>query len=80
MKTRTGGAVPIMNQYDMCQLVQKWFLVCWDVHKFCGTGVLTDIMIGLLMGPVTTYWHTPTQGRPDLCSNVRVYTVEGGTL
>ena len=28
-KTRTGGAVPIMNQYDMCQLVQKWFLVCW---------------------------------------------------
>ena len=36
MKTRTGGAVPIMNQYDMCQLVQKWFLVCWDVlnHVF----------------------------------------------
>ena len=29
MKTRTGGAVPIMNQYDTCQLVQKWFLVCW---------------------------------------------------
>ena len=29
MKTHTGGAVPIMNQYDMCQLVQKWFLVCW---------------------------------------------------
>ena len=25
-----------MNQYDMCQLVQKWFLVCWDVlnHVF----------------------------------------------
>ena len=32
MKTRTGGAVPIMNQYDTCQLVQKRFLVCW-VHK-----------------------------------------------
>ena len=31
MKTHTGGAVPIMNQYDMYQLVQKWFLVCWDV-------------------------------------------------
>ena len=33
MKTHTGGAVPIMNQYDMFQLVQKWFLkiVCWDV-------------------------------------------------
>ena len=30
MKTRTGGAVPIMNQYDTCQLVQKWFLVCCD--------------------------------------------------
>ena len=30
MKTHTGGVVPIMNQYDMCQLVQKWFLVCWD--------------------------------------------------
>ena len=30
MKTRTGGAVPIMNQYDTCQLVQKWFLVCWE--------------------------------------------------
>ena len=29
MKTRTGGAVPIMNQYDTYQLVQKWFLVCW---------------------------------------------------
>ena len=29
LKTRTGGAVPIMNQYDLCQLVQKWFLVCW---------------------------------------------------
>ena len=29
MKTRTGGAVSIMNQYDTCQLVQKWFLVCW---------------------------------------------------
>ena len=29
MKTRTGEVVPIMNQYDMCQLVQKWFLVCW---------------------------------------------------
>ena len=29
-RTRTGGAVPIMNQYDMCQLVQKWFLVCWE--------------------------------------------------
>jgi hypothetical protein len=23
------GAVPMMNQYDMCQLVQKWFLDCW---------------------------------------------------
>ena len=23
MKTRTGGAVPIMNQYDTCQLVQN---------------------------------------------------------
>ena len=30
MKTHTGGAVPITNQYDTCQLVQKWFLVCWD--------------------------------------------------
>ena len=30
MKTRTGGAVPIMNQYDTYQLVQKWFLVCWE--------------------------------------------------
>ena len=30
MKTSTGGAVPIMNQYVTCQLVQKWFLVCWD--------------------------------------------------
>ena len=26
MKTHTGGTVPIMNQYDTCQLVQKWFL------------------------------------------------------
>ena len=25
----TGIAVPIMIQYDTCQLVQKWFLVCW---------------------------------------------------
>ena len=33
MKTRTGGAVPIMNQYDTCQLVQKWFLVCWEGMK-----------------------------------------------
>ena len=33
MKTRTGGAVPIINQYDTCQLVQKWFLVCWVVIK-----------------------------------------------
>ena len=32
MKTRTGGAVPIMNQHDTCQLVQKWFLVCWVVR------------------------------------------------
>ena len=31
MKTCTGGAVPIMNQYDTCQLVQKWFLLCWVV-------------------------------------------------
>ena len=31
MKTRTDGAVPIMNQYDTCQLIQKWFLVCWAV-------------------------------------------------
>jgi len=30
MKTRTGGAVSIMNQYDTCRLVQKWFLVCWE--------------------------------------------------
>ena len=30
MKTCIGGAVPIMTQYDMCQMVQKWFLVCWD--------------------------------------------------
>ena len=25
-QTLSGGAVPIMNQYDTCQLVQKWFL------------------------------------------------------
>ena len=25
------SAVPILNQYDMCQRVQKWFLICWDV-------------------------------------------------
>ena len=31
VNTHTGGAVPIMNQYDTCQMVQKWFLVCWDV-------------------------------------------------
>ena len=30
MKTCIGEALPIMNQYDKCQLVQKWFLVCWD--------------------------------------------------
>ena len=33
--TCTGGAVPIMNQYDMCQLVQKWFLVCWEWPTRC---------------------------------------------
>ena len=37
MKTRTGGAVPIMNQYDTCQLVQKWFLVCWVVMVMSGS-------------------------------------------
>ena len=31
MKTHTDGAVLIMNQYDMCQQVQKWFLVCWVI-------------------------------------------------
>ena len=31
MKRCTGGAVPIMNQYDTCQPVQKWILVCWDI-------------------------------------------------
>ena len=30
IKTHTGGSVPIMNQYDTCQLVVKWFLVCWE--------------------------------------------------
>ena len=34
MKTRTGGVVPITNWYDTCQLVQKWFLVCWAVTVF----------------------------------------------
>ena len=41
MKTHTGGAVPIMNQYDTCQLVQKWLLVCW--------GVIVDIVIDCLV-------------------------------
>ena len=35
IKTHTGEAVPIKNQYDMCQLVQKWFLVCWDASFWC---------------------------------------------
>ena len=24
-----------MNQYDTCQLVQKWFLVCWVSPEKC---------------------------------------------
>ena len=37
---RTGGVVPIMNQYDTCQLVQKWFLVCWVMTQRCHVTVM----------------------------------------
>ena len=50
MKTRTGGAVPIRNQHDMFQVVQKWFLVCW-VYIFPFTFLLCQ-----LDSRVSTLW------------------------
>ena len=63
MKTRTGGAVPIMNQYDTCQLVQKWFLVCWEG------------LIVLILSTVNYHDYTPSVGTSSV--GRRTEKVEG---
>jgi len=49
MKTRTGVAVPIMNEYNnMCQLVQKWLPVCWTVKLGVYIFLQTDTSVTLI--------------------------------
>ena len=49
MKTRTGRAVPFINQCDTCDLVQKWFLVCWGSRysQYSSTYVCHCVIVSL---------------------------------
>ena len=73
-RKRTGGAVSIMNQYDMCQLVQKWFLVCWVQldHSIAVWNVLLEFDMVPKSGPHKKCLvpDNAPPGEPETCAQV----------